>query len=99
MHSLDRLFVYGTLKANGSAHDLIEGAEREADGFVDNAELIQVHGYPMLKAGSGRVQGEVYRIPGDRWGVLDDWEDVPRAYQRRKRRLRDGREVWVYEAP
>ena len=99
MQSLDRLFVYGTLKANGSAHDLILGAAREADGLVENAEVIEVHGYPMLRSGSGKVPGEVYRIPGDRWSALDDWEDAPRAYQRRKRRLMDGREVWVYEAP
>ena len=97
MQSLDRLFVYGTLKANGSAHDLILGAAREADGLVENAEVIEVHGYPMLRSGSGKVPGEVYRINGDRWS--DDWEDAPRAYQRRKRRLMDGREVWVYEAP
>ena len=99
MNSLDRLFVYGTLKANGSAHDLIRGADREADGLVENAEVIEVRGYPMLRSGSGKVPGEVYRIPEDRWGALDDWEDAPRAYQRRKRRLMDGREAWVYEAP
>ena len=96
---LDRLFVYGSLKANGSAHHLIQGAERETDGLLENAELIEVSGYPMLRSGAQEVRGEVYRIPEDRWAALDDWEDAPETYQRRIRLLRDGRTVWVYEAP
>jgi gamma-glutamylcyclotransferase (GGCT)/AIG2-like uncharacterized protein YtfP len=96
---LDRLFVYGSLKANGIAHNLIQGAEREADGVLEAAELIEVSGYPMLRSGSAEVRGEVYRIPVSRWPALDDWEDAPEVYQRRKRELKDGRSVWVYEAP
>ena len=96
---MDRLFVYGSLKANSSAHNLIQGAERESDGVLEAAELIEVSGYPMLRSGSAEVRGEVYRIPADRWPALDDWEDAPEVYQRQKRQLKDGRSVWVYEAP
>ena len=48
---------------------------------------------------AAEVRGEVYRIPASRWPALDDWEDAPEVYQRRKRELKDGRSVWVYEAP
>ncbi len=96
---MDRLFVYGSLKANGSAHHLLEGSVRESDGVLEQAELIQVAGYPMLKPGVGNVDGEVYRIPADRWLALDAWEEVPKQYQRCRQRLRDGRIVWVYASP
>ena len=50
-------------------------------------------------AGTGRVCGEVYRIPAHLWPALDAWEEVPSVYQRRRHSLLDGRRVWVYEAP
>jgi gamma-glutamylcyclotransferase (GGCT)/AIG2-like uncharacterized protein YtfP len=53
----------------------------------------------MLRAGAGRVCGEVYRIPAQLWPALDAWEEVPSVYQRRRHSLLDGRRVWVYEAP
>ena len=52
----------------------------------------------MLLAGSTRVDGEVYLIPDSLWQALDACEEVPRVYQRRRRKLIDGRDVWVYEA-
>ena len=95
---MDRLFVYGSLKAGGSAHHLLTGALAEAGGALDQVDLIEFAGYPMLRAGSTQVEGEVYRIPDTLWPALDVWEEVPRVYQRCRRELVDGREVWVYEA-
>ena len=95
---MDRLFVYGSLKAGGSAHHLLAGGFAEAGGVLDQVDLIEFDGYPMLRAGSARVDGEVYRIPDSLWPALDAWEEVPMVYQRRRRELIDGRDVWVYEA-
>ena len=95
---MDRLFVYGSLKAGGSAHLLLNGALAEAGGTLEHVDLIEFNGYPMLRAGSNRVDGEVYRIPDILWQALDAWEEVPRVYQRRRWKLIDGRDVWVYEA-
>ena len=95
---MDRLFVYGSLKADGSAHHLLDGALAEADGTLDQIELSVHDGYPMLRSGSAQLRGEVYRIPESLWPALDAWEEVPRIYCRRRRALIDGRDVWVYEA-
>ena len=95
---MDRLFVYGSLKAGGSAHQLVLGALAEAGGALDQVDLIEFDGYPMLRAGFTQVEGEVYRIPDSLWLALDAWEEVPRVNQRCRRELIDGREVWVYEA-
>ena len=94
---MDRLFVYGSLKADGSAHHLLDGALAEAEGSLDQVELSVHDGYPMRGSGSALVQGEVYKIPDSLWPALDAWEEVPRIYCRRRRELIDGRDVWVYE--
>lgn len=92
------MFVYGSLKADGQAHHLLAGAEPVGKGVLDHVVTTQHAGYPMLRSGIGSVQGEIYRVPEDLWPTLDAWEDVPEVYQRRQRKLRDGRSVWVYEA-
>ena len=96
---LDRLFVYGSLKKEGSAHHLLQGAQRERDGSVAGFERIQSNGYPMLRRGRDAktvVEGEVYAIPPDLWPGLDRWEDAPSVYRRCRVQLRDGRMVWLY---
>ena len=52
---MDRLFVYGSLKAGGSAHHLLTGALAEAGGALDQVDLIEFDGYLMLRAGSTQV--------------------------------------------
>ena len=66
--------------------------------MLEAAKLVERDGYPVLRAGRGRVCGEVYAIPAQLWPALDAWEEAPRIYQRRCRELINGREVWVYEA-
>lgn len=96
---LDRLFVYGSLKAQGNAHHLLMGTHRERDGSVAGFEQIERNGYPMLRRSrdaNALVQGEVYEIAPDLWPALDRWEEVPSVYQRCRVQLRDGRMVWLY---
>ena len=96
---LDRLFVYGSLKAQGNAHHLLMGTHRERDGSVAGFEQIERNGYPMLRRSrdaNALVQGEVYAIAPDLWPALDRWEEVPSVYQRCRVQLRDGRMVWLY---
>ena len=69
-----------------------------AGGTFDQVDLIDRDGDPILRAGSAGVDGEVDRIPDSLWPALDAWEEVPGVYQRCRRELIKGRDVWVYEA-
>ena len=93
------MFVYGSLRQGHSAHHLLQGCHRLSDGVLADSELIDHAGYPMLQAGSGAVEGEVYVVQPSRWKALDAWEEAPQVYARVLRRLVDGRSVWVYQRP
>ena len=90
------VFVYGSLKAGRSAHALLQGAERLADGVLDGVECIEHEGYPMLIPGDDAISGEVYRVNAEQLIALDAYEEAPEVYARGKRQLRDGRWVSVY---
>ena len=96
---MELLFVYGSLRLGCTAHRLLQGCHRLSDGVLAESELIDHAGYPMLQAGRGDVQGEVYRVDASQWPALDAWEEVPQVYERLERRLVDGRLVWVYQRP
>jgi len=94
-----RLFVYGSLRAGASAHQLLQGCCRDADGVLSGCSLVEHRGYPMLGPGVGQVSGEVYQVEAERWPALDAWEEAPEVYARVRRQLDDGRWVWVYQRP
>ena len=96
---MELLFVYGSLRQGCIADYLLQGCRRLSDGVLAGCELIDHSGYPMLQAGVGDVNGEVYRVDPSQWPVLDAWEEAPQVYERVKRRLVDGRLVWVYQRP
>ena len=96
---MELLFVYGSLQQGCTAHHLLQGCHRLSDGVLAGSELIDHAGYPMLQAGVGDVLGEVYRVDASQWPALDAWEEAPQVYERVKRRLVDGRLVWVYQRP
>ena len=90
------VFVYGSLRAGRSAHALLRGAERLADGVLEGVECIEHEGYPMLIAGDGAISGEVYRVNAQQLAALDAYEEAPEVYARVQHQLRDGRWVNVY---
>ena len=87
------VFVYGSLKVGHSAHGLLNGAERLADGVLDGVQCIEHEGYPMLVAGDDAISGEVYRVNAEQLLTLDAYEEAPEVYARVERQLIDGR--WV----
>ena len=97
--SFEQIFVYGSLKSGRSAHHLLAGAQRQADGWLDGVRLGRFEGYPMLWCGDQAINGEVYRVDPALMTQLDAYEGVPNDYIWRQRQLRDGRQVWVYMHP
>ncbi|MEL0339565.1 MAG: gamma-glutamylcyclotransferase family protein [Synechococcus sp.] len=97
--SFEQIFVYGSLKSGCSAHHLLAGAERQADGCLEGVKLTSSEGYPMLWRGDQTINGEVYRVDPALMPQLDSYEGVPNDYIRLQHLLRDGRRVWVYMHP
>jgi gamma-glutamylcyclotransferase (GGCT)/AIG2-like uncharacterized protein YtfP len=91
-----RVFVYGSLRRGQANHNQLLGAPCEGEGTLEGADLHDLGPYPMAVPGSCRVQGEIFTVTRDRLQALDRFEGVPRLYRRHRRRLTDGRRVWVY---
>ncbi|MFM2153601.1 MAG: hypothetical protein RL199_2036 [Pseudomonadota bacterium] len=93
-----RVFVYGTLLAGEPNHRLLrtasfEGPARTADGFA----LFDLGAFPgMVRAETGVVHGEVYRVDDRTLTALDRLEGHPDFYVRTLIQLADGHEVWAY---
>lgn len=91
-----RVFVYGSLRRGQRNHGLLRFARAEGEGSLAGAVLHDLGPFPMAVPGDGMVHGEVFALPATQLGALDRFEGVPRLYQRHRRRLVDGRWVWVY---
>ncbi len=93
-----RVFVYGTLLAGEPNHRLLrtaafEGEFRTVEGFA----LFDLGAFPgMVRAETGVVHGEVYRVDDRTLAALDRLEGHPDFYVRTAIGLADGREVWAY---
>jgi gamma-glutamylaminecyclotransferase len=92
------VFVYGSLlRGEANAH-LLDGVDFLGPASTPAAyRLLDLGPYPGLVAGgSTAVLGEVYRVPANRMGALDELEDHPRVYIRMPIALDDGRAVVTY---
>ena len=78
------VFVYGTLRQQESAHDLLEQCVHAGRASTRPQYTLHNMGpYPaMIDTGSTAVVGELYWIPTHRLRVLDAYEDHPRLYER-----------------
>ena len=92
----ERVFVYGSLRRGQANHGQLREALAEAEGTLEGADLHDLGPFPMAVPGSGRLQGEVFAVTREPLLALDRFEGVPRLYRRQRRRLVDGRRVWVY---
>ena len=92
----DLLFVYGTLKRGLANHHQLAGARFVAEAVLDGVDLHDLGPFPMAIAGAGWARGEVYRVDDEHLARLDRFEGVPRLYERCRRSLSDGRQVWIY---
>lgn len=97
MNGAQRVFVYGTLRRHGNHHHLL-GKARFLGDYVTppGYTMVDLGDYPAVVAG-GRYQvtGEVYRITQRVLARLDEYEDYPREYTRRKIATAYG-PSWIY---
>lgn len=100
------LFVYGTLRSDGSQAHLLAN-RRRAEAWVTGTLWDLPAGYPALQlTGAGRVWGErVDEVDDDLLRLLDVYEGVPQGlYARAMVDLRVGTKVepawaWVMDDP
>jgi gamma-glutamylcyclotransferase (GGCT)/AIG2-like uncharacterized protein YtfP len=92
------VFVYGTLRSGGRASGLLRGCECLGARTLPGT-LYDLGAYPALVLeGEGRVEGEVWRCPGELLHALDEYEGVPRGLYRRVPVEVEGVECWTYVA-
>ncbi len=95
----DLVAVYGSLKRGHSNHHWLAGARFEGRCRLPGLVMHNLGPYPMAVPSPQRadlIHAELYRLPPGGLARLDELEDVPREYNRRLRRLSDGRRAWVY---
>ena len=90
--TLERVFVYGTLKAGGEFHGALSGARFLGARSLTGFRLYDTgFGYPAAVAGPGILHGEVYEVPEATLGILDAVEGAPDLFRRI-----DVDGLWVY---
>jgi gamma-glutamylcyclotransferase (GGCT)/AIG2-like uncharacterized protein YtfP len=79
------LFVYGTLRRGGPAHDRLAGCEHVGEGKVGGV-LYDIDGrFPaLLHYGETPVYGEIWRCPAELLLQLDRFEGVDSGLFRRR---------------
>ena len=91
--------VYGSLKRGQANHHWLQGATFLGRCRLPGLVLHNLGPYPMAVPSPQRhrlIHAELYRLPPGGLAHLDLLEDYPREYDRRLRRLSDGRRAWVY---
>jgi gamma-glutamylaminecyclotransferase len=86
------LFVYGTLMRGELNHALLAGASFRGPGrTLPRFELVDLDAYPaMVSGGSAAVAGELYEVDDAVLAAVDELEDHPHLYRRRRVRLAGG---------
>jgi gamma-glutamylcyclotransferase (GGCT)/AIG2-like uncharacterized protein YtfP len=93
-----RLFVYGTLRAQGSQHHRLAGARALGPARTrPELTLLDLGWHPALvQPGHTAVVGELYEVDAVLLAALDEFEGVPAWYQRVLLVLEDGAEAETY---
>jgi gamma-glutamylcyclotransferase (GGCT)/AIG2-like uncharacterized protein YtfP len=92
------LFVYGTLRRNQSAADLLAGCVPLAEVAIEGT-LYDLGDYPaLLLYGTTPVKGEVWRCPVDLLPALDEYEQMDRGLFRRVGVMAGEYPCWTYVA-
>lgn len=92
------LLVYGSLKRGMAHHRRLAGARCLGEAWATGLALYDLGPFPMAVAGGAgsRLQGELYAVEEALLAELDQFEGVPRLYERQRWQLEDGAAAWVY---
>jgi gamma-glutamylcyclotransferase (GGCT)/AIG2-like uncharacterized protein YtfP len=98
---VDRLFVYGTLRAGQPARSMIEDHVARSEPATTEGALIAFPDYPgVLDRAAGTIQGELVWLTGlaAAFALLDAYEGDDFIRVLKKCRKADGEEeyAWVY---
>ena len=93
------VFVYGSLKRGQREHRQLAGSHACGEAQLQGLALYDLGPFPMAIASDDPqavLHGELYRVDPEQLARLDRFEGAPRLYERQRRHLADGRQVWVY---
>jgi gamma-glutamylcyclotransferase (GGCT)/AIG2-like uncharacterized protein YtfP len=93
------VFVYGSLKRGMANHQQLQGAHWVGRATLEGLSLHDLGPFPMAVADASAMQplqGELYRVSAELLLQLDRFEGAPRLYERQRRTLADGAQVWIY---
>jgi len=95
---MPQVWVYGTLKKGGANHHyLAQSMYRGQATLTFQGRLFDV-GFPVLMKSRNKIniEGELYDVDRETFDRLDRLEGNGHMYQRRRKRLADGRYAWIY---
>lgn len=97
----DRIFVYGTLRQNGGANNLLNGSEYLGTTNIKNFKMLNAGAFPVIteahKKENKAVVGEVYAIDSmSTLGSLDYYEGYHNSFYDRKVVDTEYGDAWVY---
>jgi gamma-glutamylcyclotransferase (GGCT)/AIG2-like uncharacterized protein YtfP len=96
---VDRLFVYGTLRAGQTARSLVANQITRASSATTEGSLYAFPmGYPAFVEGAGIVRGEVLWLTelAATFGLLDAYEGTDFARMIRQVTLESGEVTWAW---
>jgi gamma-glutamylcyclotransferase (GGCT)/AIG2-like uncharacterized protein YtfP len=92
------LFVYGTLRSDIAAGNMLGSAERLTEATVEGTLYDLVDHPALMLYGSTPVHGEVWRCPLELLVRLDEYEGTDRGLFRRVAVTASGIPCWAYVA-
>lgn len=93
---MNTVVVYGSLKKGFGNHRLLENSKLLNEAVYFNGTMASLGGFPCVSQhGNTKIKGEMYEVDDETLARLDQLEQHPRWYERKKIRTSGG-EAWVY---
>lgn len=88
--------VYGSLKKGFGNHRLLENSTLINEAVYFTGTMASLGGFPCVtQHGNTKIKGEMYEVDDKTLNLLDQLEQHPRWYERKKIHTSGG-EAWVY---